>query len=392
MRNKAVFTAGRVPGVPALADPGPGTPGTRDPGSDAQAIGGVYWGTGWSGTTPQGGAFVGSKCTRVDSGPGGTGATLTAASCAPSPQDNRPNPRPRKRFSRARAARRVIDPAAPGAEGGPWTGCPASRPCPPVPRARGPARAGDPNTSLSNAGGVNRLRPSRHHPACHCPLRRATRHHRSRDERCRCPDCRAECPHQAFHGTVRNQRPTRPRAPAGHPAAGKGRGRVPMARCPPQCYLGAAAWPPGRRSQASPHNKPQAGGHAPRSRVNHPPWARGAWRRRTHTAPARCTRNTAPARSRIPPVVSSPGLATRAPRCRGSRARQPPGAPATQRLRASASPMSSARTGGRAPEHRLAISFGELTASTEVDTGGGSWPNLCKVHKQADFHGSSKID
>ena len=88
VRNKAVFTAWPVPGAPALADPGPSTPAPAprapaDPGSEAQAIGGVYWGTGWSGTTPHGGAFVGSKCTRVDSGPGGTGATLTAASCTP---------------------------------------------------------------------------------------------------------------------------------------------------------------------------------------------------------------------------------------------------------------------------------------------------------------------
>ena len=47
-------------------------------------------------------------------------------------------------------------------------------------------------------------------------------------------------------------------------------------------------------------------------------------------------------RTRIPPVVSPPGPATRAPRCRGSLARQPPGAPATQRLRAPAFPLSSA--------------------------------------------------
>ena len=40
-----------------------------------------------------------------------------------------------------------------------------------------------------------------------------------------------------------------------------------MARCPSQCYLGGTAWPPGWRSPASPHNKPQGGGHAPRSRV-----------------------------------------------------------------------------------------------------------------------------
>ena len=53
----------------------------------------------------------------------------------------------------------------------------------------------------------------------------------------------------------------------------------------------------------------------------------GAGRRPAHTAPARRTRNTAPPRPRIPPVVSPPGLATRAPRCRGSRARQPSGAP-----------------------------------------------------------------
>ena len=73
-------------------------------------------------------------------------------------------------------------------------------------------------------------------------------------------------PHQAFHGTVWNQRPTRPPDAPAH-ACG-------ASRCRQGEGQGAAAWPPGRRSQASPHNKPQAGGHAPRSRVIPPHWAR----------------------------------------------------------------------------------------------------------------------
>ena len=108
-----------------------------------------------------------------------------------------------------------------------------------------------------------------------------------------------------------------PCTPAGHPGAGKGRGRAPMARCPLNApgRRRLAAWPPGRRSPTSPHNKPQGGGHAPRSRVNPPPWAR------------------------------VPGG--------GPHTQPPPGAPTTQRTPAPASPPSSthlAARDGREPE------------------------------------------
>ena len=90
---------------------------------------------------------------------------------------------------------------------------------------------------------------------------------------------------------------------------------------PPQCTRAAPpgrrspAAPPGRRSPASPHNKPQGGSHAPRSRVNPPPWAR------------------------------VPGG--------GPHTQPPPGAPTTQRTPAPASPPSSthlAARDGREPE------------------------------------------
>ena len=83
----------------------------------------------------------------------------------------------------------------------------------------------------------------------------------------------------------------------------------------PSMHQGVTAWPPGRRSPASPHNKPQGGGHAPRSRVNPPSWAR------------------------------VPGG--------GPHTQPPPGAPTTQRTPAPASPPSSthlAARDGREPE------------------------------------------
>ena len=113
-------------------------------------------------------------------------------------------------------------------------------------------------------------------------------------------------------------------APPGVPGAPEQAGACGASRCrqgegqgahgamPPQCTRAA---PPGRRSPASPHNKPQGGGHAPRSRVNPPPWARVPGMRPAHTAPARRTHNATHPRTSIPPVVSPPR------RKRGARAR-----------------------------------------------------------------------
>ena len=90
---------------------------------------------------------------------------------------------------------------------------------------------------------------------------------------------------------LRRCNPARRQAPIGHPlwhppghsVAGRGWGRAPMARCP----LNAPGrhpppGPPSRLSPASPHNKPSGGSHAPRSRVNPPPWPGRREPARTH--------------------------------------------------------------------------------------------------------------
>ena len=139
-------------------------------------------------------------------------------------------------------------------------------------------------------------------------------------------------PAQPFGRSVRRQ------APLTHPLsilfdihrgiqlqAGEGAGRP--WRDAPQCTRAAPPGPPGRRSPASPHNKPSGGSHAPRSRVNPPPWPGCREPARTHRP--RPAHNAPPHPHSPCRPPTRPGESRARGRQRSREARRPRASPST---------------------------------------------------------------
>ena len=145
-------------------------------------------------------------------------------------------------------------------------------------------------------------------------------------------------PAQPFPRSARRQAPLG--YPPGHPVAGRGGAGRPW-RDAPRCTRAAPPGPPGRLSPASPHNKPSRGSHAPRSRVNPPPWPGCREPARTHRP--RPAHNAPP----HPHLPCAPPILPGEPR--------PPGTGTGRRLRprfpAPASPLCSMRLWSQLREH-----------------------------------------